>query len=216
MKFVLISDTHGLHDHVQVPPCDILIHAGDCTTDAGRQSLREFLQWFERQPAKYKILIAGNHDWAFEKWPDLARLMVKEVAPSVTYLQDSPYEIEGIKFWGSPVSPRFFDWAFNRDRGADIKRHWDMIPDDVDVLITHGPPYGILDFSGYDDGTDRHVGCKDLLETLKRLKPKLHVHGHIHHSYGALKIENTMHVNPTICNEAYYPVNVPIIWEYSS
>ncbi len=210
MNLVCISDTHGLHDHVRVPPCDVLIHAGDCTNDAGRKSLRDFLTWLERQPALRKVLIAGNHDWAFEKWPDLARAMIAEVAPSVTYLQDSGVEIDGIRFWGSPYQPAFCDWAFNLPRGEALKRHWDLIPEGTDVLITHGPARGILDISGFDN---ERCGCDDLLATIQRVKPRLHVFGHIHHSYGTRKVDDTTHLNASICDEGYRPSRAP--WQFA-
>lgn len=213
-KATFISDTHGRHDHVKISPCDLLVHSGDCTYNAGRASLREFLQWLERQPAPIKILIAGNHDWAFEKWPDLARAMVKEVAPSVIYLQDSAAEVYGLKVWGSPVSPRFFDWAFNRDRGADIKRHWDMIPDDTDLLVTHGPPKGFGDWSPIDK---IHAGDDDLLEAIKRVRPAIHACGHFHGGNGMRELKHdeagasvTLLINASICDEGYHPVNQPI------
>lgn len=217
----IISDTHGLHDSVKVPPRgDVLIHCGDSTDDIGQAALRSFLIWFERQPQKRKILIAGNHCGAFQLWPDLARAMVKEVAPSVTYLQDSGIEIDGIKYWGSPYTPTFFDWYFMRDRGADIRRHWDMIPDDTDVLITHGPAYGCLDESGYSEGAERNpkVGCRDLYEAVLRVQPKVHAFGHIHHSYGAKPLihdngTKTILMNASCCNEAYKPINLPWVIE---
>ncbi len=208
-KLCIISDTHGYHDHVRVPPSDILIHAGDFTKgDQGRKDFREFLVWLERQPAPVKLLISGNHDSQCQKWPDLARGMIKEYSPSTFYLEDSGCEINGIKFYGSPYTPTFFDWYFMADRGADIKRHWDMIPDDTDVLITHGPPLGIGDFSTFGN---EHVGCEDLLNAICRISPKLHVYGHVHGGYGH-KIEygGINFINASICNEAYKPVNLPV------
>lgn len=206
----IISDTHGRHNSVRIPPCDILIHCGDFTTDIGRKSLRDFLVWFERQPAiKAKLLISGNHDGATEKWPDLAAAMMKEVAPSVTYLQDSGCTIDGIKFWGSPVTPTFFNWYHMRDRGETIKRHWDMIPRDTDVVITHGPPRGILDWSDYGK---EHGGCDDLLAAVKEIKPKIHCYGHFHGEYGTKQIDGIIFVNASLCNEKYKPVNAP--WRF--
>jgi len=213
-KIVAISDTHGNHlDLGALPAGDILIHAGDCTDDIGQASLRNFLKWMEIQPFAHKIFIAGNHDGAFEKWPDLARSMVKEVAPSCTYLQDSGCEFMGLKLWGSPVTPEFFDWHFNRKRGSDIKRHWDMIPEGTDVLITHGPP------KGYGDWTDfrkEHAGDDDLLDAIKRIKPKLAFNGHFHHKQ---VINNILHedgkiticINATSVNERYKVVNRPVV-----
>ncbi len=211
MRLVHISDTHGKHDAVKVPPCDVLIHSGDCTDDIGMASLRSFLTWFERQPAKRKILVAGNHDGAFEKWPESARKMVEVLSPSTTYLQDFGCEIDGVKFWGSPIQPEFCNWYFNRKRGHDIKKHWDLIPDGVDVLITHGPAAGLRDVSGFDNES---CGCQDLRDALVRVHPSFHLFGHIHHGYGEVKLFNvgyglTQCYNSSICNERYAPVNKP-------
>ncbi len=214
-RIVAISDTHGLQDSMvhPVPDGDLLIHAGDCTRNKGRASLRDFLTWFNHFPHPRKVLVAGNHDWAFEQWPDLARAMVKEVAPTVTYLQDSGTEACGLKIWGSPVQPRFLDWAFNRDRGTDIRRHWDMIPVDTDLLITHGPPKGYGDWSPYDR---IHAGDDDLLDAIKRVQPRWHVAGHFHSGHGVQELvhpdgRKTLIVNATTCDEAYHPVNPPIV-----
>ncbi len=216
MKLVIISDTHGKHGEVRVPEGDVLIHCGDCTPDLTQASLWNFLKWFESQPHKRKILIAGNHDWAFEKWPEQARDMVRLIAPSCTYLEDSGCEIDGVSFWGSPVQPEFCDWAFNRKRGADIKRHWDMIPDSTDVLITHGPPFSHLDVSGFDN---QHCGCRDLYESILRINPDIHCFGHIHHSYGTKKLIHddgtwTWLFNASICDEGYRPTRQPFIYDY--
>jgi len=207
VKICVTSDTHGRHGMVRVPPCDILIHCGDCTADSGPQSLRGFLVWFERQPAKHKVLVAGNHDFAFEKWPDLAVAMVKEVAPSVQYLQDSGCELMGLKFWGSPYQPEFMNWAFNLPSGAALKRHWDMIPKGTDVLVTHGPPKGFLDYNHYDNF---HCGCEDLLNAVIEIKPKLHCFGHIHSGYGSVEVDGTIMVNASACNERYIVKNDPV------
>lgn len=211
-RIICISDTHGLHDQVKVPNGDILICAGDVTDDPGQASLRMFLKWFNNHPHPIKILIAGNHDWAFEKWPKQARDMVSEYAPNVKYLEDESFESDGIKFHGSPVSPRFYDWAFNRDRGPDIQRHWDMIPDDTQVLITHGPPMGILDETTHGKGG--HFGCSNLDSTIReRLKNlKLHVFGHFHGPGGKVEMrDGVMYVNASVVNEKYRVVNQPVI-----
>lgn len=209
MRIVAISDTHGLHGQLpKLPDGDVLVHAGDFTYDAGQAALRSFLRWFESQPHKRKVFIAGNHDWAFEKWNGPARAMVKELAPSADYLEDSGVEIDGIRFWGSPYQPEFCGWAFNRKRGPEIAHHWAKIPNGTDVLITHGPPKGILDISGFDNES---CGCADLLEAVNRIKPKLHVFGHIHHGYGQKVIDGTTFINASICNERYQPINNPWI-----
>lgn len=220
MKLVLISDTHSLHERMThpIPECDILVHAGDCTNDmrySGPENLRNFLGWFERQPAKHKVLVAGNHDWYTQLQPFITRDLIAELAPSVTYLLDSGATIGGFKFWGSPVSPRFLNWAWNRDRGADIRRHWDLIPAGLDVLVTHGPvTVGMLDYAPH---SREHVGDQDLYEAVQRAKPKIHVAGHIHYGYGHAIIDHgdcqTDCYNAAICTEAYKPTNKPWVIE---
>ncbi len=136
--------------------------------------------------------------------------MVKEVSPSVTYLEDSGCTIEGIKLWGSPVTPTFFDWHFNRDRGAVISKHWDLIPDDIDILITHGPVKGVLDLT-YDGRRD---GDEDLLRAIERVRPHYHIAGHFHLEGGQTRAVNgTTHINASVCDERYHPVHEPVVFE---
>lgn len=211
MKLVLISDTHGLHDKVKLPDGDVLVHSGDCMSSGTKsKELISFASWFKAQPHEYKILVAGNHDFFFEQQ---RRLCEDALGPKVTYLEDSGTVIgfgdNALRFWGSPVQPRFCDWAFNRDRGFAIDQHWRMIPEDTDVLITHGPPDGILDeVEGWGGG---HVGCADLMSRVLKVKPKLHVFGHIHHSYGEKYFNGTRFVNASQCNEQYRIVHEPIV-----
>ncbi len=209
MKIVLISDTDGRHNEVDIPDGDILIHAGDLSSRGKKEEIIDFLNWFSNQPHKYKIFIAGNHDFFFEREP---KEIVEAIIPkNVIYLNDSGIEIEDIKIWGSPVQPEFYNWAFNRERGIDIKKHWDLIPKDTDILITHGPPEGILDKTVRGKG----VGCEELLLTVNVIKPKIHVFGHIHEAYGVEKVNNTSFINASILNERYYYTNDPIIIELS-
>lgn len=224
MKICVISDTHSYHEHVKIPlGNDVLIHCGDFSNDIGQKDLRDFCIWLEKQPAKNKIFIAGNHDGALQLWPDLAQAMIKEYAPSAIYLQDSGCEIEGIKFYGSPFTPEFYNWYFMRKRGEDIKKHWDAIPSDTDVLITHGPPFGVLDVSGVDL---QNCGCNDLWNAVEKIQPKVHCFGHIHHSYGTKQIfwdkdfskdinlrKKTTFINSSICDEAYKPIRKPFQFE---
>ncbi len=206
MKILVISDTHGRHNELKLAQADVLVHAGDLTNDVGRKSLRDFLIWFEKQDFQYKCFCAGNHDGAFEKWPDLARAMVKEVAPSAIYLENSEVIINGLKFYGSPITPTFYNWYFNKDRGEQIKRYWDMIPSDTDVLITHGPPYGVLDKAMREDfpGAYENAGCKDLLDAIKRVRPKLWVGGHLHHCGGQTQtIDGTIFCNAAVVDDSY-------------
>jgi Icc-related predicted phosphoesterase len=215
VKICVISDTHMQHDSIVMPDADILIHSGDATYQGKPEEVHEFGLWLYKQLDRYKhiIFVAGNHDWLFQTRKPLALELIPK---QVHYLEDSGVELMGLKFWGSPYQPRFFDWAFNLSRGKDLKEHWDLIPSDTDVLITHSPPYSILDESPY--GNER-AGCEDLLEALKRVQPKLHCFGHIHHSYGRqttfLKSTGfaTEFVNASICDEKYRPLNNPIVVE---
>ena len=216
MKIIGISDSHGSHWDIKVPDGDILVHAGDFSSQGRLPDTLDFLRWFNTHPHKHKIFIAGNHDWLMEQDPNFWRIIKMEF-PNLTYLQDEACEVEGLKFYGSPQTPRFFNWAFNRDRGADIKRYWDKIPTDTDVLITHGPPYGICD-EAYRVGfnTTEHAGCKDLLDAIKRVKPKIWMGGHIHYSYGSGNIihddgTRTVCYNCSILNEDYAVANKPWI-----
>ena len=204
MKLVLISDTHGRHRHFTTPPGDILIFAGDMMTDGYRsREISDFNTWLGEQPQVKKVVIAGNHDRLFE-----STTSAQGVLTNAIYLENSEVEIDGLKFWGSPAQPEFYNWAFNYKRGEDIDRIWRMIPDDTDVLITHGPPSGILDT--VRPGKE-HLGCGNLRAATVRVKPKLHVFGHIHGGYGEFDDGTTHFVNASLLSESYQPVNQPIV-----
>lgn len=207
MKIVAISDTHGLHHSLKLPKGDLLIHAGDVSRRGLPLEIDSFLKWFSAQDFKYKIFIAGNHDYFFEK---KAAAKIAEVIPeNVIYLNDTNIVIEGIKIHGSPVQPWFYDWAFNRKRGAEIDKHWQLIPNDTDILITHGPPYGKLD----KVVNGELVGCKMLAKKIEEVKPKKAIFGHIHEAYGEL-IENEVHyINASVVNFHYKLVNNAIEFE---
>ena len=217
-RIVAFSDTHGSHFGVKIPDGDILICAGDLASHGGMRDTQDFLNWFNIHSHKHKIFIAGNHDRIFESDPGLINTLVRQFPKNLHYLQDSYIELEGLKFWGSPVSPRFYNWAFNRDRGEEIKRHWDMIPGDIDVLITHGPPYGICD-EAYRPGYNitEHTGCKDLMDKVLQIAPKLHVFGHIHYSGGQSFIgPKTTFANVSLLNEDYIVEYKPVIFDIDS
>jgi Icc-related predicted phosphoesterase len=213
-RIVAISDTHGSHFGIEIPDGDILVHCGDFCSHGTMRDAMDFLRWFNTHPHSTKIFIAGNHDWICEKDPSLFKGLLKEF-PELIYLEDNGCEVEGFKFYGSPHQPRFYNWAFNKDRGEDIKRYWDMIPEETDVLITHGPPYGICDEAyrvGYN--ITEHTGCKDLFDATLRISPKLHIFGHIHYSgqtqYVAPK---TTYANVSMLNEAYLVWGKPTIFD---
>lgn len=206
-RVVCISDTHERHEEIALPAGDLLICAGDITANGRLTSLERFARWMNRQPHRHKVLIAGNHDFCFEEKPDLARQVLRDCAPGVSYLQDSAIVIEGLRVWGSPWQPRFFDWAFNLDRGEALAEKWALIPDDTDILVTHGPPFGVLDVTP----AGMRVGCEALAQRLETLRMRLHVFGHIHHSYGVLEHASRVSVNASTCDEGYQARHAPIV-----
>ena len=206
-RICCISDTHTKHDKIVVPDCDILIHAGDATFNGDGDEVMKFMTWLSWQPAKHKIFIAGNHDWnwvhANTAWRDCAKAM------GLVYLQDSSVTIDGLKFYGSPWQPEFCNWAFNLPRGPQLAEKWAQIPDDTDVLITHGPPYGINDTV---PGRSERLGCRDLRNRVSQLdKLKLHVYGHIHGSGGKVFTGKHKSVNASVCDELYKPSNTVMV-----
>jgi Icc-related predicted phosphoesterase len=176
LTVVALSDTHGYHGHVRVPEGDILILAGDLTRRGRLEEVAELNSFLAGLPHRHKLVVAGNHDWCFQESPAEARALLT----AATYLQDEAVVIEGVKFYGSPWQPWFMDWAFNLPRGPELAQRWARIPEDTDILITHGPPLGIGD--RIDSG--EHVGCEDLLRRVQQVRPKLHLFGHIHEARG--------------------------------
>ena len=206
MKIVLISDTHGQHHQLELPEADVLIHAGDFTRTGKPFQAQDFLLWLERQPHRHKIFVAGNHDFICEEEPELFRSWVPD---NCIYLEDQLAEVEGLRIWGSPVTPRFFDWAFNRDRGEVICQHWSKIPDGLDVLVTHGPPGGVLDRTVQGE----HTGCEDLRRHIEKARPRISVFGHIHESHGRMRLGDTEFFNASVLDESYRMVNPPFVVE---
>lgn len=218
LKICAISDTHNRHHDLIIPECDVLIHCGDYSGHGLRGEVEAFCTWFNAQPGKNKILVQGNHELGVENNKEAFTLM-EELCPGIILLHDSEVIIEGIKFYGSPWTPYFYDWAYNAGRTIVEAAHyqkpfigdfWNKISDDTDVLITHGPPYEILD--GTNDG--RNVGCVGLKRRVGVVRPDLHFFGHIHHSYGEKHIDGTSFYNTAICDEKYYPSNKPMVVEY--
>jgi Icc-related predicted phosphoesterase len=216
MKLVVTSDCHGRLESAELPPGDVLILAGDLfsnrfahpETDVAAQlkDLLELDDFCGRLDYEHVLLIAGNHDWVFERNRQAARQL-----KNVVYLEDSGVIIDGVKFYGSPHQPEFFNWAFNLPRsGSELARVWSLIPDDTEVLITHGPPAGILDQAF---GKGEHAGCELLLKRVEQVRPRLHVFGHIHGSYGQTRVGETLFVNASLCDEHYQPVNKPQVIE---
>lgn len=218
MRVVLISDTHTLHNTVDVPDGDLLIHAGDFCGYGTLPEMQAFNEWIGTLPHKHKVVVAGNHDKICEKFiPNnrydyvVSRTRISELTSNFVYLMDSFVVVEGVKIYGSPWQPEYFDWAFNLPRGGwQLKKKWDMIPQDTDILVTHGPAWGVLDYTRRGDRS----GCELLSSRIEFLDNlKVHVFGHIHESYGMHKNSKSglLSVNASICTLDYKATNKPLV-----
>lgn len=207
VRLVLLADTHGFHRDIFIPNGDILICAGDFCLYGDIDELDDFNAFLGELPHQYKIVVAGNHDLCLESDPQqsISRLT------NAIYLQDQAITLLGVKFFGSPWQPEFQNRAFNLPPGEALRQKWELIPKDTDVLITHGPPFG------YGDITvdTHHAGDQELVDAIKRIKPKLNVFGHIHEGYGSYKLRKTTLINASICDGLYRPVNSAVLTEVS-
>lgn len=209
LNLVCISDTHGDHENVSLPSGDVLIHAGDLTGHGTKEETQAFFRWFGMQNFNYKICVAGNHDTYMEQDPTACQEMANSAG--VVLLNDSGCNVEGVAIWGSPITPRFLDWSFMRDPGDDIEAHWNLIPVDTDVLITHGPAYGILDEVDREGGDREHTGCPSLLKRIELVQPSFHVFGHIHEDFGRIENGNVSHCNVSTMNKQYEISNKAVV-----
>ena len=200
---MVASDFHL--KEIETPAADLLLVAGDMTMKGSDSELAWYERWLLRQPQKHKVWIAGNHDWGFERNPHLAREI--EQRTGNIYLEDSLAEVEGLRIWGSPVTPMFFNWAFMRDRGEEIRKHSLKIPENLDILLIHGPPNGVLDKTAFGD----NAGCQDLLDILVNgltNPPRYLIFGHIHEGHGQTIMEThngkqIKAINASICDHHY-------------
>ena len=201
MQIDCVSDLHGFKP--ELSGGDILVIAGDLTARDTKEEYERFIFWLNELSYRCKIVIAGNHDGLIEK-----RKVTITNDKNIHYLCDSGIEFEGIKIWGSPYTPTFEKWHFMRNRGEDIKKHWDLIPFDIDILVTHGPPHDILD----ETRDEIRAGCEDLrIAVQERVKPRIHCFGHIHECGGSItEIDGITYVNCSYLDERYRPVNSPI------
>ncbi len=221
-----ISDLHG---HLpELEGGDLLIIAGDLTARDSRECWTKFYNWMNKQKYKKIVLIAGNHDGALvgliPSSAPKSKVDFEYLCDSGTVFyepmkKDHTGELRRFKIWGSPWTPEFCGWDFMKKRGKELKEVWDKIPDDTDILITHGPPQMVLDHvvEVHDGGTviTEYTGCGQLRLALERVKPKLHVFGHIHEHGGKTLLfkhegPNTICVNASIMDRNYRPVNKPV------
>jgi len=215
-KITFISDTHGKHEYLTskrmgniLGSGDILIHCGDVSNTGKSHEIKEFLDWFSNTDFTHKVFIAGNHDFGFQ--------LVNTIAPEyiekgVHYLFDSSVEIDGIKIYGSPWQPVFYDWAFNLPRGEKLAEKWAKIPGNTDILITHGPAFRMLDHVP----SGMMVGCEDLFNRIMDIKPKIHACGHIHWAYGQKSFNDVDFINAAVLNERYEYENKPVVINYDT
>jgi len=207
-KIVAIADNHTYFD-IDVPDGDILICAGDITSTGELSTIHKFNEFLGSLPHKHKVVIAGNHDFCFEK-----RLIdTLKLLTNCTYLHDSGVQIDDIYIYGSPWQPWFLDWAFNLPRGGqELKKIWNLIPEKTNILVTHSPPLGFGDITKEGEA----CGCEDLLAAVERVKPQAHIFGHIHEGYGIYENDETLFINASICTRRYQPINKPITFVYDN
>jgi Icc-related predicted phosphoesterase len=217
MRIVAVSDTHNRAEAVAIPDGDVLVHGGDLTMKGTWPEMLQAARWLGALRERYRAVIAipGNHDFGAEREPAETRELFE--SNGVTWLVDEPVTVDGVRFYGSPWQPWFYDWAFNfprHDGGEAARATWARIPPETDVLITHGPPHGILDETS--PGQD-HVGCPFLLEAVRdRPAIRAHVFGHIHEAYGQRRDGATLFVNASTCDLRYAPTQPPIEFEVSA
>lgn len=207
MKLVCIADTHREEWNTKIPHGDILIHAGDFDI-YDYKDLQNVKTFLDEETHSRKIIIGGNHDFLLQT---ISKSYVQSVMQTkdIAYLENETIEIKGIKFWGSPNTRIFMNWAFMLT-AEQLKENWAQIPEDIDIVITHGPPFGILD-QATETGT--HLGCPFLRARIKEIKPKYHIFGHIHGGYGVYQDEHTTYINCSLLDEEYELINDPIVVE---
>lgn len=218
MKVCAISDVHCKWNKVTIPECDLLISAGDYSFLGEPHVIKDFHKWLNKQPVQHIISLQGNHEKGVEKNFELSKLIALEACPRVHFIEEGLVEIEGVRIWCSAIQPFFCNWAYNRYPGEDIQRHWDLIPNNLDIMVIHGPCHGILDWIPYFNNTKgeidvRHVGCPQLLQKTLEIKPKAFICGHIHEAYGEVYKNGIHFINAAICDENYKAVNTPIVFE---
>lgn len=213
MKIWHISDTHTYHGLLTVPEgIDMVIHSGDATNPrvpyASEQEMLNFISWYSSLPIKHKVFVAGNHDLCIER---NFITKIDFMKNGIVYLENDYIEVEGLKIWGSPFTPSFGEgWAFNKKRSA-LHDLWKQIPDDVDIVVTHGPPKGILDLAYHQLNCIEFCGDEALRKRMYLLNPKLCLFGHIHNNddiinAGTMKLSNhnTIYSNGSVVTDGKF------------
>ena len=203
MNIVLWSDSHSRHELCRIPDGDVLIFAGDIGARGTLEELESFDAFLGRLPHRRKIVIAGNRDYFFEDQPAESLRRLTHAA----YLQDEETVVDGIRIFGSPWQPPFMKTAFNLPRGGPLREKWSRIPTGIDVLITHTPPMGIGDRTA----SGLHVGCEDLLAAVLRIRPRVHVFGHVHEGYGMTRKDGMLFVNASVVDERMEISHPPVV-----
>lgn len=207
MRVVCISDTHELHNELTVPPGDLLIHAGDFGFFAyATQAVEDFDGWLGRLPHRWKVLTGGNHEFWLANDPKLRKLIT-----NATLLLNESVTVGPAKIWASPITLHP-DAAFRCSDPAERTRIYSQIPSDTDIVVTHGPPYDILDRG---PGDAQPSGDRELREAIIRVKPLLHVYGHAHAGYGVRQTKHTTFINASLFGPDGSLSNRPIVLEIS-
>ncbi len=204
MRIVAIGDTHTKHRKLQVPDGDVLLFAGDGEFRSALD-LIDFNNWLSELGHDLVIVIAGNHDFFCERFPN----EVGEYLTKAVYLKDAPYALpNGMALWASPMTTTFLNWAFMESEENLDRYHWSRIPQKTDVLLTHGPAHGYLDTA---EPKGEHLGSRTLANRVEKLKIPYVIYGHIHGGYGIQKTKDTTYVNCSVLNEEYGVVNQPVV-----
>ncbi len=208
MKVALVSDTHGTRP--EIPPADLLIHCGDICPHGELVDYIRQLNWLKSIKDNYPLGVAlspGNHDCVIEEQPSLARLEAR--CAGIQLYIDEAAEIGGVKFYFSPWTPEYYNWAFMKPDDA-LTPKWDAIPNDTQFLVTHGPARHFLD---YVPRTNEHVGSRTLgIRTYQLEHIKIHACGHIHSGYGRKRVdEKFWAINASVLNEHYQMAHAPIV-----
>jgi Icc-related predicted phosphoesterase len=210
MNIVALSDTHGNHRSVEVPPGDIIIHCGDITRKSNLSEVTDFIDWYAGLDFSYKILVAGNHDrFIRKKKPEFLELIRSH---KISYLENTSIQINGFSIFGSPFSLNYGGLgAFTYFDSPAAERIWSMIPENTSILVTHAPPKGFRDFSKTENN---NAGCQVLRERVLSIKPQYHIFGHIHESYGIEQHGNSVFINASLSNGSGEIVNKPVVIEF--